>query len=225
MRAAARLALGDLYFHSIRLVPANLAWSVVFLAVAWTAVSIGPVVALLLAPLLAFPLIAIASLAGLIVRGRDVVLADAWTAIRNRPVRTLVAGAGLTVVIVVLAVNVVIGATSGSPIGLALAVLAGWGLLGVWLTALPFFVILADPLRPDIAIAAAARLAAGLLLVRPGRLLALQLILAVVLAVSTVLMAALLTVGVAYAALLTARIVLPAADGIAGSPELASADG
>jgi len=33
------------------------------------------------------------------------------------------------------------------------------------------------------------------------------------------------TVGVAYAALLTARIVLPAADGIAGSPELASADG
>jgi hypothetical protein len=69
------------------------------------------------------------------------------------------------------------------------------------------------------------RLAAGLLLVRPGRLLALHLVLAVVLAVSTVLMAALLTVGVAYAALLTARIVLPAADGIAGVPKRASADG
>jgi hypothetical protein len=53
----------------------------------------------------------------------------------------------------------------------------------------------------------------------------LHLVLAVVLAVSTVLMAALLTVGVAYAALLTARIVLPAADGIAGVPERASADG
>jgi hypothetical protein len=53
----------------------------------------------------------------------------------------------------------------------------------------------------------------------------LNLVLAVVLAVSTVLMAALLTVGVAYAALLTARIVLPAVDGIAGVPERASADG
>ena len=225
MRAAARLALGDLYYHSIRLVPANLAWGVVFLAVAWTAVSIGPAVALLLAPLLAFPLFAIARSAGLIVRGRDVVLADAWTAIRDRPARTLVAGTGVTVVIVVLAVNVLIGATSGTPIALALAVLAGWGLVAMWLTALPFFVILADPLRPDIALADAARLAAGLLLVRPGRVLALHLVLVLVLAVSTVLMAALLTVGVAYAALLTARIVLPAADGIAGVPERASADG
>ena len=225
MRAAARLALGDLYYHSIRLVPANLAWGLAFIGVAWTAVSIGPVVALVLAPLLAFPLIATARLAGLIVRGRDVVLADAWTAVRDRPVRTLVAGTGVTVVIVVLAVNVVIGATLGSPIGLSLAVLAGWGLLAAWLTGLPFFVILADPLRPDIAVADAARLAAGLLLVRPGRVLALHLVLALVLAVSTVLMAALLTVGVAYAALLTARIVLPAADGIAGVPQRASADG
>ena len=43
-----------------------------------------------------------------------------------------------------------------------------------------------------------------------------------VLAVSTVLMAALLTVGVAYAALMTARVVLPAADQSVGAPELMS---
>jgi hypothetical protein len=37
-------------------------------------------------------------------------------------------------------------------------------------------------------------------------------------------MAALLTVGVAYAALLTARVTLPAADQLARSGEVASAD-
>jgi hypothetical protein len=225
MRAAIRLALGDLYYHSIRLVPANLAWGLVFLAVAWTAVSIGPVIALPLVPLMAFPLIALARLAGLIVRGRDVMLSDAWDAVRERPIRTLAAGGVTTIVITVLVVNILLGGMSGSPLGLALAVLAGWGLIAAWLMALPFFVILADPFRHDIAVADAARLAAGLLLVRPGRLFALHLTLALVLTVSTLLMAALLTVGVAYAALLTARIVLPAADGIAGVPELASADG
>jgi hypothetical protein len=56
-------------------------------------------------------------------------------------------------------------------------------------------------------------------------LIALTLVLAVVLGITTVLMAALLTVGVAYAALLTARTVLPAADEIAGVAKLASADG
>ena len=43
-----------------------------------------------------------------------------------------------------------------------------------------------------------------------------------VLAVSSVLMAALLTVGVAYAALMTARVVLPAADQLVGAPALMS---
>ena len=225
MRAALRLALSDLYYHSIRLVPANLAWGVATLVVGWVAVSASPAVALLIAPLLALPLLGVARLAGLIVRGRDVVLSDAWHVVRRRPGRTLLAGIALEAIVLVLFANVVMGLMSGTPLGLGLAVLAGWGLLAVGLTAFPFWVILADPERPDIGIADAARLAGGLLLVRPGLLLGLALVLVVVLAVATVLMAALLTVGVAYAALLTARTVLPAADQVAGVAELASADG
>lgn len=225
MRAALRLALSDLYYHSIRLVPANLAWGVATLVVGWLAMTVSPVVALLIAPLLAFPLLAVARLAGLIVRGCDVVLSDAWHVVRRRPGRTLLAGIAFETIVLVLVANAVLGLMSGTPLGLGLAVLAGWGLLGVAVSAFPFWVVLADPERPDIGIADAARLAAGLLLVRPGRLVGLALVLVGVLAVATILMAALLTVGVAYAALLTARTVLPAADQIAGVAELASADG
>jgi hypothetical protein len=167
----------------------------------------------------------VARLAGLIVRGHDVVLSDAWDVVRRRPGRTLLAGVATEGTVFVLIANVAIGLMTGTPLGLGLAVLAGWGLLAVALTALPFWVVLADPQRPDIGVVEAARLAAGLLLVRPGRLIALTLVLAVVLGITTVLMAALLTVGVAYAALLTARTVLPAADEIAGVAKLASADG
>jgi hypothetical protein len=225
MRAAVRLALSDLYYHSIRLVPANLAWGIASLAVGWVAVTVSPVVALLLAPLLAFPLLAVVRLAGLIVRGHDVVLSDASNVVRRRPGRTLLAGIATEGAVIVLIANVAIGLMTGAPLGLGLAVLAGWGLLAVALTVLPFWVILADPERPDIGVVEAARLAAGLLLVRPGRLIALSIVLAAVLAVATVLMAAVLTVGVAYAALVTARTVLPAADDIAGVAKLAAADG
>jgi hypothetical protein len=103
--------------------------------------------------------------------------------------------------------------------------MAGWGALAILVAVLPFWVILADPQRSQIGVLDAGRLAAGLLLVRPGRLIGLTLILAFVLLVATALMAALLTVGLAYAALLTARIALPLADRIAGVAELAPADG
>ena len=225
MRAAVRLALSDLYYNSIRLVPANVVWAVAALAIGWVGLTIGPLVALLLVPLLAFPMIAVARLAGLIVRGRDVVLSDAWDAVRQRPGRTLLGGILTTVLVLVLAVNVAVGLLTGSPLGLGLAVMAGWGALAIVVAALPFWAILADPQRPDIGVLDAGRLAAGLLLVRPWRLIGLTLVLVFVLLVATVLTAALLTVGLAYAALLTARIVLPLADGITGVAEVVPADG
>ena len=116
----------------------------------------------------------------------------------------------------------VLALSTGSPLALALGVLAGWGLVAMWLAALPFWVLLADPHRRDRTVTEAARLAAGLLLVRPLRMLGLSVVVTTVLAVSTVLMAALLTVGVAYAALMTARVVLPAADQLVGTPALMS---
>jgi len=130
MRAALRLALSDLYYHSIRLVPANLVWGIATLAVGWVAVAVSPALALLIAPLVAFPLLAVARLAGLIVRGHDVVLSDAWDVVRRRPGRTLVAGIATEATIVVLVANAVIGLTTGTPLGLGLAILASLRLPG-----------------------------------------------------------------------------------------------
>jgi hypothetical protein len=224
VRAAARLALFDLYHHSIRLVPANLAWAVGF-AVLLSAVALGaPLVALIGAPLLALPLVAIARLAGSIVRGEDVVLSDAWHAARELAVPAVVSGTLITIATLVLVSNVRLALLTGTPPSLAVGVAAGWGLVALWLVVLPFWVLLADPARVDRGPLAAARLAAGLLLVAPGRLLGLGLVVTTVLVVGTVLVAAVLTVAVAYAALVTARVVLPAADRLAGSPGLASSE-
>ena len=56
------------------------------------------------------------------------------------------------------------------------------------------------------------RLAGLLVLAHPGRMGALSALLVVVLAVSTVIVAAVLTVSVGFAALVACRYVLPAAD-------------
>jgi uncharacterized membrane protein YesL len=56
------------------------------------------------------------------------------------------------------------------------------------------------------------RLAAALAFVHPGRIAALGITVAVATAISTVLTAALLTVGVSFVALVACRVVLPAAD-------------
>ena len=90
--------------------------------------------------------------------------------------------------------------------------LAGWGLVGLWLTSLVFWTLLADPARAAWSAADVARLTGLLLLARPAMLAGLGLATAVVLIISAILVAALLIVSVAYAALVTAHRVLPAAD-------------
>lgn len=224
LRAAARLALFDLYYHSIRLVPANLAWGLGF-AVVLSAAALGaPLLALIGAPLLALPLVAIARLAGSLARDADIVLSDAWHAARALAKPALLSGVLITAVTLVLASNVRLALVTGTPPSLALGVAAGWGLVALWLIVLPFWVLLADPARAGRGALVAAREAVGLLLVEPGRLLAIAVLVTAVLIAGTVLVAAVLTVAVAYAALVTARVVLPAADRLAGSPGLASPD-
>lgn len=222
VREAARLALFDLYYHSIRLVPANLAWGLGF-AVVLSAVALGaPLVALIGAPLLALPLVAIARLSGSLVRSQDIVLSDAWHAARELARPALVAGSLITVATLVLVSNVQLALAAATPSSFAVGVAAGWGLVALWLVALPFWVLLADPARAGRGSLAAAREAVALLLVAPGRLLALAVVVTAVLLIGSVLVAAVLTVAVAYAALVTAHVVLPAADRLAGSPGLAS---
>ena len=209
---AARAALFDFYYQSIRLVPANVAWGVAVLALVAVALQTGPIPTLALAPLVAIPYVGVVRLAALTARGRDVVLSDAVAAYRTYALPALLAGAGFAVAAAVFGTNVVVGALTGGVLGWGFATLAAWGLIATWVYGLVFWVLLVDPERATQPAVRKARLAALILLAAPGRLAALGLFVAIVLAISTVAIAALLTISVAYAALVTARYVLPLAD-------------
>ena len=211
---ALRLAAIDLYYNTIRLVPANLAWGAALVLVLVCASQGAWLGALLASPLLALALVGVARLAGLIVRHEEVVLSDAWHAARERARPALVVGILSVAATAVLATNLVVGMATGTPVGFALAVLAGWGLIGLWLASFPFWILLADPARSEWSAPDTIRLTGLILLARPLMLVALGLVSALVLVVSSVLVAALLILSVAYAALVTAHVVLPVADGL-----------
>ena len=209
---ALRDAAVDLYYHSIRLVPANLAWGAALVLVLVLASQGAWPLALLASPLLTLTLVGVARLAGHIVRGEEVVLSDAWSAARERARPAVLLGILSVAATAILGTNIVVGLATGTPVGLMLAALAAWGLVGLWLTSLPFWILLADPVRTAWSAADAIRLTALLLLARPLLLVGLGVASALVLAVSAVLVAALLIFAVAYAALITAHVILPAAD-------------
>jgi hypothetical protein len=209
---AIRSALFDFYYQSIRLVPANLAWGLSLLALAVLWAQAGFLAALAVAPLLAVPYIGVIRLAALTARGRDVVLSDAFGAYRAYVVPAVIAGAGFVAAAALFGTNILVGASTGGVVGWGFATLAAWGLLATWVVALVYWVLLVDPVREGVPVARTARLAALLVLAAPGRLGALGLVVGVVMAVSTVALAALLTISVAYAGLVTARYVLPLAD-------------
>lgn len=210
MGSAIRLAAHDFYYHSWRLLPANVTWSVVALIVV-AAVLVSPV-AIVLAPVLALPTAGIFRVTTRIVRGESVSFWDAVDGWKVDVLPTLVVGAGFLAATVVLGSNMITGLTSDSPLGWGLATLAGWGLLTAWLYAWTLWPILIDPARADRPTVERARLAALLVLARPGRIGALGIVLAMLLAVSAAAVVALATVSVAFAALVASRFVLPAAD-------------
>lgn len=210
--SALRAAAVDFYYQSIRLVPANVVWGAALIALLAVAIGSGPLASLVAIPFLAIPFVGVARLAALTVRGRDVVLSDLWRAYRQFAVMALVLGAALTVASVLLASNIVIGATQGGFIGWAFATLAASGLLGIWVLSFPLWLLLVDPDRSEQSARARLRLAVLLVLAAPGRTAFLGLVLAIILAVSTVAFAALLTISVAFACLVAARYLLPLAD-------------
>jgi hypothetical protein len=207
---AIRLAVQDFYYHSWRLLPANVIWSASVLVIA--ALGILTPLAIALVPVLALPTAGVFRVTTRIVRGESVSLWDAVDAWRTGVGATLAVGVGLVASVVVLGSNVVTGLTSDSPFGWALATLAAWGLLVAWLYAWTAWPILVDPARVGQPAAERARLAGLLLLARPVRIGVLGLALAVFLLISAVAVVALATVSVAVAALVASRFVLPAAD-------------
>ena len=207
---AIRAAAQDGYYHSWRLVPANIVWSVV--AIGLAAVTFLAPPAIMLLPLLALPTAGLFRVTTRIVRGEAVSFWDAIDAWRTDLFATLAVGAGLVATVVVLGSNVLSGLTTDSPLGWALATLAAWGLLATWLLAWTIWPILVDPVRAGRPVIERLRLAGTLVLAHPIRIGAMAVTLALFLALSAVAIVALVTVSVAFSALVASRFVLPAAD-------------
>jgi hypothetical protein len=207
---AVRVALQSAYYHSWRLLPANVVWAVTAIAVL-VGTLVTPV-GLLLLPVLALPTAGLFRISTRITRGASVSFWDAIDAWRVAVPSTLAIGAAILLGTLILGTNVVIGLGGASPISWALATLAAWGLLAGWLFVWTFWPILVDPARSDRSVVERARLAALLVLARPLRIAALAAFLGVFLVVSTVAIVALVTISMALSALIASRYVLPAAD-------------
>jgi len=210
LRGATRAAMSDLYYHSWRLVPANVVWSVVAIAVL-VALAVSPF-GLALAPILALPTAGIFRMTASIGRGEAVSFWDAIGAWRTEPVAELGLGAALLLAGTVFAVNLASGIVLGTLLGWAFATLAFWGLAATWLFAWAAWPLLADPQRATWPVRFRLQLAALLVLAHPVRLGLLGIALGVFLAASVVAIVALITISVVVAALIATRLVLPAAD-------------
>lgn len=214
---AVRAGASDLFYHSIRVVPANLAFGVVLLVALWAWVNLGSIVAALVAVLLAPPLAGLAQLGANATRGGDVNLSDVLDPVRRRPVAVLVAGAGFCAAVLILVVNVVNGLTSGNVIAFGVAVSAVWGIVVLFAIGFAFWPLLVDPWRADRRSSEALRLAGLLVLAHPVRLGGLTVLLAMTLLASTIAFAAVATFSVGFVMLVAARYVLPAADRLEAS--------
>lgn len=213
---ALRAAASDLYFNSWRLVPANAVWGLVVLLTVAAAVYwfLGTV---LLVLLLAVPTAGIYRLAALITRGDASAFSDVVEAYRRYLRPALVLGGIGAVGTSVFGINVLTGLLAlGGPLGWAIATAAAWGLVILWAWLLCLWPLVVDPRREESSLRGRMRLAALLVLAFPLRIGALMIVTALLLAVSTVLFAALITITVAFCALLGCRYVLPAADRLEG---------
>jgi hypothetical protein len=204
-----RLALDDLYHHALRLVAANLIWGACLLV--WVALVAATPLALLAAPLLGIPTAGLFILAGRVVRGGTVSVGDAIRPWREAHLarRAILLAALVAYPAIVLGTNVLGGLSVGSPLGWAMATLAGWGLIATWVVAWVAWPVVfrpdadAEPLteRLRLAVVVAAR--------QPGMTGATAAFLALVVVVGLMLVVALLTVAMSFAALTATRRVSP----------------
>jgi len=210
-----REAASDLYYHSLRLVAGNLLWGVVLLATLWLGVTAPPL--LLIGGVALVPIsIGLMRMATSVVREGHTVMSDFGAAFRPRAWRHLALGIGQLMLLVVAAVDLLIGVQLGGMLGTFLAMSAIYMLFAVWGLGVTCWPVLLDPLRDDEPIRQKLRLGVAVALTGPVRLTGVALLLIAFLAVSTILAALLLTVAVAFVFLVAARYVLPAADRLEG---------
>jgi hypothetical protein len=119
-----------------------------------------------------------------------------------------------------LVLDAVIGAATGSVLGGVLMLLAIYALAALWAFAVVAWPIMLDPERDDLPVRQKLRTALLVFLARPLRALALALVVGLVLAVATVAIIVVLVFGFAFACLVAAHYTLPTADGLTGrSPD------
>ncbi len=212
IRASLRQALFDFYFNSWRLAPANLVWGLAFVALIVIATAFPP--ALLLAGVLAIPLVGLHRMAGLIARGEPAAFSDFVGGMRRYGIVAFLLGTVATLTAVVLVTNTVLGFESGEPLGWFVAVAALYGLAGLAIYLVAMWPILVDPAREATSLRRRLVLAALLLLGRPARTIGVAVVVVVLLAISVVLFAAIVLVSVAYTSLVSARVVLPTVDAL-----------
>lgn len=207
-----RAALSDFYFNSGRLVAANLLWGAAAIGL-WLVWLVWPLVALILTPLVAFPTVGIFRVAARIVRNDGhVSFRDALTAFRDYAKPTLLLGLASVAASLILGTNAVVGLTQGEPIGWVIGTFAAWSLVVLWCGAIVAWPLVVDPNRADYSLRRRLRLVGLLLVAFPGQFALLGVVIAVLAAISAILLAALLTIGVSFIALIACRYVYPAAD-------------
>jgi len=206
---AVRDAASDFYFNSWRVVPANVVFGALLALLLLGAVRWPPL--LLAVGILAIPLAGLHRMAALACRGRAVSFGDFIGSMRELAGPALGLGSISAVLAVVFSVNLVTGGNLGGPLGWILSVLSLYGLAVLAMGSVAAWPIVADVEGPA-GLRARLRLALYVILVRPGPMLALTLLLATFLAVSTALVAPLLSVSVAFYSLVATRYVLPLAD-------------
>jgi hypothetical protein len=212
LAAALRGALRDFFYNSWRLAPANLVWGIGFVA----ALLAGPVslLSVVILVLLAVPLAGLYRMAALIARDEPASFADFLGGMRAYASAAIATAAGAATLAVVFTTNVVVGFEVGGPVGWIVSALALWGDVALVMLLIVLWPILVDPRHAGLGLRGRLALAGLVVIGRPGRALALTLVVSIILVVSAVLFAAILLVSVAYVALVSARYVLPLLDAL-----------
>jgi hypothetical protein len=218
MGAVIRTAAVDLYYNSVRLVTANVVWGLTLLGVLFAVTRLP-----LLAPLVLVVIPVTMGLMGMattLVRLRRVFWSDFTDAVRRRFLPLFGVGVVQLVIVIVAAVDAVIGVQTPGVLGPVLLITSLYTLVGLWIVSITTWPLLLDPLRADDGVRPTLRLGLLLAVAHPVRMAGLALVLGVLLVASTVVAAALVTVSGALVMLIAAHYVLPAADRLEGRATL-----
>jgi len=211
---ALREAASDFYFNSWRMVPANVIWGLLLLAV--TAFGFLWLPAVLLSSLLALPVAGMHRMAVLLQRGQPISFSDFLGGMRAFALPAIGLGVIAVLLAIVFTANVFIGLDTGGVLGWSFSALALYADVGLAMLFVAIWPILVDPLRRGVSVRARLRLAALVILARPARMFALTVVIATLLLIATALFIALLTIAVAFVSLVATRYVIPAADRLEG---------